>query len=140
VERRVGSVGQQSPRKLYAIMLALHMFIILSAMKFIFGTGPATMVLNDIARDEELDFLDPLRHLMYQPKDNDADPGELSNPLSVLPRQSHSVQNEIHELSFVDHRDASQPPITITLSVDASPGCGGIAWPAGQVRTFNISD
>jgi protein N-lysine methyltransferase METTL21A len=95
------------------------------------------MSLNDIARDELLDLLDPLRHLMQQHELNDTDTAsdsESSNLLSVLPRQSHSVQNEIHALSFVNH--ACQLPITITLSVDASPGCGGIAWPAGQVRTL----
>jgi hypothetical protein len=97
------------------------------------------MLLNDVARDEELDILDPLRHLMEQLEDNDdIDTGDRleSKLLSVLPRQSNSVQNEIHMLSFVNDHDASHPPVTITLSVDASPGCGGIAWSAGQVRTL----
>lgn len=96
----------------------------------------SVMILDDIARDEELDALNPLRHLMDQHEDI----SDASKPLSVLPRQSHSIQNEIHELSFVNDRDTSQPPITITLSVDASPGCGGIAWPAGQVRASNSAN
>jgi hypothetical protein len=95
---------------------------------------PSTpMGLNNIARDEELDILNPLRHLMEQHEDNDIDRSTLL--LSVLPPQLPSVQNEVHQLSFVNHSDPSQPPVTIALSVNASPGCGGIAWPAGQVSS-----
>jgi len=94
-------------------------------------------MLSDIARDEELDILNPLRHLMEQPEETDSVPSNGSEPefkvLSVLPRQPHSIQNEIHELSFVNNCDTSHPRITVMLSVDASPGCGGIAWPAGRV-------
>lgn len=100
-------------------------------------------MLNEIARDEQLDILNPLRHLMEQDDDIDVDPGhksELSRILPVLPRQSHSVQNEIHNLSFVNDHDASQPPVTVTLFVDASPGCGGIAWPAGQVLSNYLAN
>jgi len=100
------------------------------------------MPLNEIARDEQLDIINPLRHLMEQSDDDidiDPDTPEPSKLLPVLPRQSHSVQNEIHDLSFVNDHDASQLPITITLFVDASPGCGGIAWPAGQVRTLIVN-
>jgi hypothetical protein len=93
-----------------------------------------SMVFNNIAHDEGLDFLDPLRHFK---EENDIEPGDRSTLSSLLPRQSHSVQNEVHRLSFVNDHDPSQPPIAITLSVDASPGCGGIAWPAGQV-SFRI--
>ena len=26
-----------------------------------------------------------------------------------------------------------EPPLSVQLEVDAGPGCGGIAWPAGEV-------
>ncbi|TEB35388.1 hypothetical protein FA13DRAFT_1788037 [Coprinellus micaceus] len=63
----------------------------------------------ELIRDEELDTQDPLRHLM------DLEDGG------------------ILKLSF-SHDLAGVPrPLEITLAVDASPGCGGIAWPAGQI-------
>ena len=89
---------------------------------------------DDSALDEQLDALDPLRHLMQQSQDIDSI-DESSKTLSVLPQQTRSVQDEIHRFSFINDRDTSQPTIAITLSVDASPGCGGVAWPAGQVST-----
>ncbi|KAF8225408.1 hypothetical protein L208DRAFT_1368186 [Tricholoma matsutake] len=96
------------------------------------------MSFNDIARDEELDILNPLRHFMEQPQDNDVDPGtELS---TVLPCQPHSVQNEILELYFVNDGDPLRPSVAIRLFVDASPGCGGISWPAGQVLSNYLAN
>jgi len=89
---------------------------------------------DDLARDEQLDALNPLRHLMEQPQDDGLDNNsEIFECVSVLPRQTHSVQNEIHHFCFKKGGEISQTPITITLSVDALPGCGGVAWPAGQV-------
>lgn len=103
------------------------------------GTDHHAMDLNFIARDEQLDIQDPLRHYMQEPDDtgetNPDESHELSSELlSVLPRQSHSVHDEILKLSFLNSEDDLQPPVTITLAMDAAPGCGGIAWPAGQVR------
>lgn len=108
------------------------------------GTDHHAMDLNFIARDEQLDIQDPLRHYMQGPDDTgETNPGEShelsSELLSVLPRQSHSVQDEILKLSFLNSEDDLQPPVTITLAMDAAPGCGGIAWPAGQVRIKSTS-
>ena len=49
---------------------------------------------------------------------------------SLIPPQSPSVRNATLHLSFQD--------ITVTLKVDAGPGCGGIAWPAGQILSLYI--
>ncbi len=94
-------------------------------------TCSSTML--DLALEEKLDELDPLRHLR-----DDADPDE-DGSVRIVPVQPPSVRNQCIELSF--HRapatqdDTHVPaPITINLSVDASPGCGGIAWAAGEVR------
>ena len=80
-----------------------------------------------IARNEELDALDPLRHLMHDELIGIVDDEEL------LPTQQRSVHNETLRLSFFDKWSSIQKPILINLVVDASPGCGGVAWPAGQV-------
>ena len=99
--------------------------------------------MDDIALDEHLDNKDPLRHLM---NDNELE-GIISNEgltrasssrselLDVLLQQSHSIQDGILKLSF-----ANDPhnPLFISLAVDASPGCGGLAWPAGQVRYLSV--
>lgn len=95
------------------------------------------MASNFVARDEQLDIQDPLRHYMQEleaAETNSEEIHELSSELlSVLPRQSHSVHDEILKLSFLNSKD-DLLPLTITLTMDAAPGCGGIAWPAGQVR------
>jgi len=72
--------------------------------------------------EEELDFADPLRHL----RKTDESQSE------ILPSQPVSVQNQIVQLSFTCGSPEEQ--IQILLKVDASPGCGGLAWPAGEVR------
>lgn len=93
---------------------------------------------DDIALDEHLDYKDPLRHLM---NDNELEgiisaeglsraSSSRSELLDVLPQQSHSIQDGILKLSFVND---AHIPLSISLAVDASPGCGGLAWPAGQV-------
>ncbi|TFK56024.1 hypothetical protein OE88DRAFT_1641766 [Heliocybe sulcata] len=71
--------------------------------------------------EEQLDFSDPLRHL----RNTD----ELET--EILPSQPVSVQNQDIQLSFTCRVPEDQ--IQILLKVDASPGCGGLAWPAGEV-------
>ncbi|PIL36720.1 hypothetical protein GSI_00409 [Ganoderma sinense ZZ0214-1] len=92
----------------------------------------------DLALEEKLDELDPLRHLREDP-----DPDE-DGSVRIVPVQPPSIRNQCIELSF--HRapaiqdDMEVPaPITISLSVDASPGCGGITWPAGEVLSSYIT-
>lgn len=97
---------------------------------------------GDIAREEELDHLDPLRHL----KDDTELEGIISSDglmrpsasaselLPALPEQSHSIEDGLLKLSFTHQWDSIPRPLSISLVVDASPGCGGLAWPAGQVR------
>jgi len=72
-------------------------------------------------REEQLDDADPLRHLRRQ------DSGDL---LPLVPVQPPSIHNETLQLNFQD--------IGVTLKVDAGPGCGGIAWPAGEVLSRYI--
>ncbi|KEP54097.1 putative methyltransferase [Rhizoctonia solani 123E] len=71
------------------------------------------MSMNEAALDEHLDALDPLRHL----RDD-----------LLIPPQAPTVVYQTIELSF--------PPLDrpVKLVVDAGPGCGGIAWPAGEAR------
>jgi len=94
---------------------------------------------SDIALEERLDFQDPLRHLRV--RDNDLQgiisTHGLAHPaselLNVLPQQCHSVKNGVLRLSFLHQWENLPNPLSIALHVDASPGCGGLAWPAGQI-------
>lgn len=43
-----------------------------------------------------------------------------------LPPQRPTIQHERLDLSY-------GPNVNVALAIDASPGCGGIAWPAGEV-------
>lgn len=65
------------------------------------------------------DHEDPLIHLMH------------NVDTTLLPEQQISVQNQVLRLSFQG--------CDVNLLVDASPGCGGIAWPAGQVHHHLVS-
>ncbi|KAJ7047670.1 putative methyltransferase-domain-containing protein [Mycena alexandri] len=66
------------------------------------------------------DDRDPLDHFMKQGSD-----------VSIVPIQTPSVRHgEMLQLSFPG---VDSDAITIDLMLDASPGCGGVAWPAGEV-------
>ena len=86
-------------------------------------------MMLDLALEEKLDKLDPLRHLREDDSDEDG-------TAHLVPVQPPSIRNQTIELTF--HASAAPDtvpaPVIIKLSVDASPGCGGIAWPAGEVR------
>ena len=77
----------------------------------------------DLALEEKLDELDPLRHL----REDD----------EVVPAQPPSVRDQVIELTYPTYSGDVPNPIIIKLAVDASPGCGGIAWPAGEVRSLH---
>ncbi|KAF4619972.1 hypothetical protein D9613_005401 [Agrocybe pediades] len=96
---------------------------------------------GDVALEEKLDLDDPLRHL----KDDSELEGiiaseglarasqSMSELLTVLPQQSHSVEDGLLKFSFTHEWESVPRPLSISLVVDASPGCGGLAWPAGQI-------
>ena len=79
-------------------------------------------IAEQLILDESLDLLDPLRHLR---EDDNA---------VLVPVQPPSIRNQDIQLSFPSSQ-ASTSPLTVCLNVDASPGCGGIAWPAGEVSS-----
>lgn len=86
------------------------------------------MAATQLLLDERLDELDPLRHLR---QDHHGD--------ALVPIQPESIQDQVIELSFSSSADSAITPISIKLAVDASPGCGGIAWPAGEVLSAYIA-
>ncbi|KAJ6539044.1 putative methyltransferase-domain-containing protein [Mycena capillaripes] len=51
-----------------------------------------------------------------------------SDESSIVPNQLPSVCGQM-QLSF----SGAETTITVDLVLDASPGCGGVAWPAGEV-------
>ncbi|KAI6105425.1 putative methyltransferase-domain-containing protein [Pisolithus sp. B1] len=92
----------------------------------------ASLLADEIALDETLDALDPLRHLR-----NQDDP---SDHIVLVPTQPRSVQNQCISLTFPSPSpEGSVTAIRITLRLDASPGCGGMAWPAGEVLSNYIA-
>ncbi|CCL99165.1 uncharacterized protein FIBRA_01180 [Fibroporia radiculosa] len=92
----------------------------------------------DLVLEEELDEADPLRHLRAA---DDIGP-DISD---IVPAQPPSIINQTIELSFATTTSAdvhcadSTEHVVIKLAVDASPGCGGIAWPAGEVLSQYIA-
>jgi hypothetical protein len=84
---------------------------------------------NEIALDEVLDALDPLRHLRNDTNDLAEQNAE---DAVVVPSQPRSILGDMVQLSF----PADSPAVSISLKIDASPGCGGITWPAGEVCYF----
>ena len=68
----------------------------------------------------------PLRHFFSAPNSHNQDD-------MLLPAPAASIRDQTIQLSFESplHRT-----IALSLAVDAGPGCGGIAWPAGEVRSL----
>ncbi|KAH7888061.1 putative methyltransferase-domain-containing protein [Phlebopus sp. FC_14] len=93
-----------------------------------------SILSNEIALDEALDALDPLRHLRAEDDfDRHADQ-------RIVPIQPRSILDETIRLSFSGHNaNGSSAGISIALKLDASPGCGGITWPAGEVLASYIA-
>ena len=88
--------------------------------------------------DDDIEDVDHLRYFSISER-HSASPRDLSSGLiSVLPGQHYSMHEKtlhlsfIRENGFIDSGNA-QKPIVVDLKLDASPGCGGIVWPAGQV-------
>jgi protein N-lysine methyltransferase METTL21A len=78
--------------------------------------------------EEQLDEVDPLRHLRHT---------EESHEDAIIPPQPPSVLGKIAHTLIYGHRDTqSGNLVTVKLAMDMSPGCGGIAWPAGEVICF----
>ena len=77
------------------------------------------------SRPHELEHLDTIDPFQYFASAEDPD---------LLPAQPPSLREQIIQidikLPLLDTGE-SQP---LSLAVNASPGCGGIAWPAGEVR------
>lgn len=71
------------------------------------------MTPDEIREQERLDDLDPLRHLSNIDDE------------SLVPSPPQSIQKQEQTLQF--------DSVGLKLLIDAGPGCGGIAWPAGQV-------
>ncbi|OJT07341.1 hypothetical protein TRAPUB_1807 [Trametes pubescens] len=85
----------------------------------------------DIALEERLDDLDPLRHLREDAGSDEDIAG------TIVPVQPPSVRNQTIQLEFTAAPDVGS--VAVKLAVDASPGCGGIAWPAGEVLAGYIT-
>jgi hypothetical protein len=47
-------------------------------------------------------------------------------------------ENRVLTPTIITKSFASTPPLTISLGIDASPGCGGIAWPAAEVSWCQV--
>ena len=96
---------------------------------------------SDLALEEKLNEIDPLRHFRQDDELEGVISSEglarasssVSELISVLPQQSHSNENGFLKFEFAHTWESVPQPLSISLVIDASPGCGGLAWPAGQV-------
>ncbi|KIY45870.1 hypothetical protein FISHEDRAFT_48486 [Fistulina hepatica ATCC 64428] len=84
---------------------------------------------QSFADEENLDAQNPLRHLMHT-GDHCVD-GSANTEDDIVPEQPKSVLNSSVQLEF--RSSSSGEPVSMRLALDASPGCGGVHWPAGQV-------
>ncbi|KAF8845623.1 hypothetical protein BDN67DRAFT_961214 [Paxillus ammoniavirescens] len=113
----------------YPTSKALFLFLPVMFGDTISSDLDPAILSNEIALDEALDARDPLRHLR-----SDESVEHNFDSRSIVPIQPRSVHNEMIRLSFPnDPGQGCSATVQITLKVDASPGCGGIAWPAGEV-------
>jgi predicted nicotinamide N-methyase len=78
--------------------------------------------------DDGVEF--PLGHFFPVASDNHDDSDLL------LPAPAPPIHAEIIRIDF---ETQTHQTIALSLSVDAGPGCGGIAWPAGEVLASYIS-
>ncbi|KAF7980895.1 hypothetical protein HWV62_36077 [Athelia sp. TMB] len=92
-------------------------------------------IARSIKEEEDMDAADPLRHY-FASTPGTRTPKRADDEL--LPSQPPTISRQTIQLSF-DGPNGSAP-ISISLAVDASPGCGGIAWPAGQVLAKYLVD
>ena len=82
---------------------------------------------NNIEREQSLDDQDPLRHLRSPHADD-----------VLVPVQPPSILNQRTDL-LIPSINRGDPGITVKLALDATPGCGGIAWPAGEASSSWVS-
>ena len=82
---------------------------------------------NTIEQEQSLDDKDPLRHLRSQDADD-----------ALIPVQPPSILNQRTDL-LIPSTHPGDPGITVKLALDAAPGCGGIAWPAGEASGSSLS-
>lgn len=66
-----------------------------------------------------------------------------SELLAVLPHQHFSESDGVLDLTFsltygMSINSLDEMRVSVKLAVDSAPGCGGIAWPAGQVRPLFV--
>ncbi|KAF5393709.1 hypothetical protein D9757_000301 [Collybiopsis confluens] len=82
------------------------------------------------ADDEKYDLEEPFKYFRVgeeYPGTRDLASTEL---LSLLPGQQSWMN---HQTLRLDFEGQNQEIVSIVLQVDASPGCGGVVWPAGQI-------
>jgi hypothetical protein len=77
--------------------------------------------------DDGVEF--PLGHFFPVASDNHDDSDLL------LPAPAPPIHAEIIRIDF---ETQTHQTIALSLSVDAGPGCGGIAWPAGEVCPLSL--
>ncbi|KIK65598.1 hypothetical protein GYMLUDRAFT_978907 [Collybiopsis luxurians FD-317 M1] len=80
--------------------------------------------------DEKYELDEPFRYFRVGEEQLGTQDLARTELLSVLPGQSYSINDKTLRLDFESQH---QGTVSITLQVDASPGCGGVVWPAGQI-------
>ncbi len=90
--------------------------------------NPSFRNVSPIMEEENPDDIAPLWHL-FSSDDSD----DLLLPAPPPPRTDDQIV-QVNFLAPLNHQpEESYRTISLSLSVDPRPGCGGIAWPAGEV-------
>lgn len=100
--------------------------------------NPTASLAQSIKEAEDLDAADPLRHYFASSDSSGWRAPNQATDDELLPKQLPTVSRQTTQISFGRETSNGGVPISINLVVDASPGCGGIAWPAGQVNTSSL--
>ena len=82
---------------------------------------------NTLEDVDDVEF--SLGHFFHAASDNHDDADML------LPAPAPSIRDEIVRIDF---ETQTHQTIALSLSVDAGPGCGGIAWKAGEVCPLSL--
>lgn len=121
--QRIGSGKYENPRDCEHLLPSLVIKPVhLRSNRPDRGWSESMMSLSD---DERLDSQDPLRHLRATDDE-------------LVPEQPKSVHDELVKID-VPLGGSHGSTVQLSLAVDAGPGCGGITWPAGEVRAHIFS-
>ncbi|KAF9076505.1 putative methyltransferase-domain-containing protein [Rhodocollybia butyracea] len=83
--------------------------------------------------DEIFDLDDPFKYCRIAEEKSGTRDLATTELVGILPGQHYLINEKILRFDFDTQNNQNTGTISISLRLDASPGCGGIVWPAGQI-------